>query len=185
MKQSVYGLMLYAFLMIPPIVKYSEIEMIVHMHMQMTLFVFSGILMARFFQIRFSNFFEKWNQNGVPGIILVVMIWTYWMIPRAMDDALTQQSVEIFKFISLPFLVGVPLRDSWGRLGSFGKNMFIFLIAIIFIVMSIIYITADSQLCNNYLVDDQKGLGWGTLFIGAGMIVYLIQSFFVDQSEYK
>lgn len=185
MKQAIYGLLLYVFLILPPVVKIAEIDMIVHMHMQMTLFVFSGILMARFFQLRFPNFFEKWNRNGIPGIILVVMIWTYWMLPRAMDEALTVPSVEIFKFISLPFLVGIPLRDSWGKLGIFGKNMFIFIIALIFIIISLTYITSESQLCNNYLINEQKGLGWGTLFIGAGMIVYLIQLIFTDHSEYK
>ncbi len=38
------------------------------------LLVIAGFLMARFFQIRFPGFFEKWNHNGVPGITLFIII---------------------------------------------------------------------------------------------------------------
>lgn len=184
MKQAIYGLLLYVFLMLPPVAEILETIMIIHMHMQMTLFVVSGFLMARFFQIRFPRFFEKWNQNGVPGMTLAIMIWVYWMIPRAMDDALTVQMVEIFKFISLPFFVGLPLRDSWRKFGAVGKNIILVIFTLIFIVAGWIYIGSESQLCNNYDIVEQKGLGWGTLAIGACMALYLIQLIFVDQSEF-
>src|SRR5699024_3098572 len=129
MKQAMYGLVLYAFLILPPVATLMESIMAIHMHMQMPLLVISGILMARFFQVRFPGFFEKWNRNGVLGILLFVFIWTYWLIPLAMDEALTMQVVEVFKFISLPFLAGIPLRDSWGKLGKMGKYiMFIYFI---------------------------------------------------------
>ena len=59
------------------------------MHMQMPILVIAGFFMARFFQIRFPGFFEKWNRNGVPGIRLFSIIMVYWMIPRTMDEALT------------------------------------------------------------------------------------------------
>src|SRR5690625_5170523 len=128
MKQAIYGLILYVCLILPPVATLMESIMAIHMHMQMPLLVVSGILMARFFQVRFPDFFEKWNRNGIPGILLFVFIWTYWLIPRAMDEALTMQMVEIFKFISLPFLAGIPLRDRWGKLGKMGKYiMFIYL----------------------------------------------------------
>ena len=95
MKQSIYGFVLFVFLILPPVANLLESIMIIHMHMQMPLLVIAGFLMAKFFQTRFPHFFEKWNHNGVPGIILFVIIWVYWMIPRTMDEALTVQSVEI------------------------------------------------------------------------------------------
>jgi hypothetical protein len=72
MKQYTYGLLLFVILMLPPIANLLESIMIIHMHMQMPLIVFSGFLMVRFFQVRFPDFFEKWNHNGVPGITLFI-----------------------------------------------------------------------------------------------------------------
>lgn len=185
MKQAIYGLLLYIFLLLPPVVEILESIMIVHMHMQMMLLVVSGFLMARFFQERFPIFFEKWNSDGVPGITLVLFIWVYWMIPRSMDEALIIPTVETFKFISLPFFVGIPLRDSWKKFSSVGKNIILIFFTVIFLIMSWIYIGSENQLCNNYLINEQKALGWGTLAIGICMMIYVIQLLFVDQSEFK
>ncbi|MGY0692824.1 hypothetical protein ACW2QC_08540 [Virgibacillus sp. FSP13] len=185
MKQSMYGLLLYVFLILPPVANLLESIMIVHMHMQMPLLVTSGFLMARFFQLKFPHFFAKWNSNGVPGMLLFIIIWGYWMIPRSMDEAIAVQAVELFKFISLPFMAGVPLRDSWVKLGSIGKGIFYVFIMLILTIMAWLYISSDDQICNNYLEVDQKTLGWGSLAMSACMIIYGIQILVVDQSQYK
>jgi hypothetical protein len=52
MTQFIYGLLLYIFLMLPPVANLVESIMITHMHMQMPMLVISGMLMARFFQMR-------------------------------------------------------------------------------------------------------------------------------------
>lgn len=185
MKQAVYGLLLFVFLALPPVASFLESIMIVHMHMQMPLLVISGFLMARFFQLKFPRFFERWNHNGVPGILLFMIIWSYWMIPRSMDEAITVQAVEVFKFVSLPFLAGVPLRDSWKKLGAIGRNVIYAFLIVLFGLMAWLYIGADSQLCNNYLMVEQKTLGWGSLAMGAFLLMYVVQLIFVDQSEYE
>ncbi|WP_171046385.1 hypothetical protein [Lentibacillus cibarius] len=185
MKQSFYGMLLFIFLVLPPVATIMESIMIVHMHMQMTLLVISGLLMGRFFQLKFPQFFSKWNHNGIPGILLFAVIWSYWMVPRAMDEALTIQMVELFKFVSLPFLAGVPLRDSWKKIGSVGQKVVFGFLIIVFSVMAWLYIGADSQICNNYLQVEQQTLGWGSLFIGALLLVYVIQLFFIDTTAYE
>ncbi len=161
MKQSFYGLLLFIFLILPPVAAIMESVMIVHMHMQMTLLVISGLLMGRFFQLKFPRFFSKWNANGIPGILLFVIIWSYWMVPRAMDEALTMQMVELFKFGSLPFLAGVPLRDSWKKIGAAGQKVIFGFLVIMFSLMALLYIGADSQICNNYLEVEQKNAWLG------------------------
>ncbi|MEN1970362.1 hypothetical protein WMZ97_20095 [Lentibacillus sp. N15] len=185
MKQSAYGLLLFVFLILPPVSHLLESIMIVHMHMQMPMLVISGFLMARFFQLQLPSFFDKWNPNGVPGLLLFIIIWSYWMLPRAMDEAITLYGVEIFKFISLPFLAGVALRDSWKKLHTFGKGVLYVFIMLVFLIMAILYIGVDEQLCNNYLEVDQKTLGWGSAAMAACMIIYGIQLLFTDQSAYK
>ncbi|MFB4167126.1 hypothetical protein ACE1TG_04055 [Virgibacillus sp. JSM 102003] len=185
MKQAIYGLLLFVFLILPPVANLLESIMIIHMHMQMPLLLASGFLMARFFQIKFPGFFEKWNRNGVPGILLFIIIWSYWMIPRSMDEAITVQMVEIFKFISLPFLAGVSLRDSWMKLGKVGRNLIYIFFVIMFGLMALLYIGADSQICNNYLEVEQKTLGWGSLAMAAFLLIYVLQLLFIDQSGFE
>ena len=184
MNQSTLGLILFVFLIIPPVANLMESVMIIHMHMQMPLLIIAGFFMAKFFQVKFPHFFEKWNSNGIPGILLFIIIMAYWMLPRTMDEALNLVSMEIFKFITLPFLAGLPLRDSWGKLGKKGKNAIIIIFTLAFILMGWLYINSTSQLCNNYLVNDQIILGWGFLTMGIGLIVYLGYTFFIDPSDY-
>lgn len=185
MNQSGYGLLLFAFLAAPPVARLMESVMIVHMHMQMPMLVIAGFLMAPVFLDRFPRFFAEWNRGGVPGILLFVIIAAYWMIPRTMDEAITMQSMEIFKFVSLPILAGVPLRDSWKKLGSIGKNVTVGIFTVMFYVAGFIYLNASEQLCNSYLLIDQITLGWGFLLTAAAMTVYLVYVTLVDHAAYE
>lgn len=184
MKQAFYGLILYIFLMLPPVVSLAESIMSIHMHMQMPLLGIAGMLMTPFLQKHFAHFFNKWNKNGIPGIILFLIIVFYWLLPRTMDEALTMPAVEIFKFISWPFLVGVPLRDSWMKLTPFIQNSVFIIISVVFGFMAWLYIASPNQLCNNYVIVEQRALGWGFLVIAGCIILYFIQSLFIDESEY-
>lgn len=185
MKQAIYGFVLFIFLILPPVSNLLESIMIIHMHMQMPLLVLSGFLMARFFLIRFPAVFEKWNHNGIPGILLFLIIWFYWMIPKAMDEALTLQTVELFKFVSLPFLAGVSLCDSWRKLSHMGQSIVYIIFTLKFIVMGYLYVGIDEQICNNYLIIEQKTLGWGSFAFAACFILYGFQFVFSDQKEYE
>jgi hypothetical protein len=160
--------------------------MVLHMHMQMPLLVIIGMLFVPYLKEKFPSFFAKWNDNGVPGIILFFIILLYWMmIPRAMDDAISNVLVEIFKFISLPFLAGVPLRDSWKKLSKKGQNLTLICISLIYGAVALLYIASPAQLCNNYLVAEQKALGWTSLFTAIGIMIYYVQSLFIDEEEYE
>jgi hypothetical protein len=185
MNLKTFGLGLFIFLIIPPVANLMESVMIIHMHMQMPILVITGFLMAPFFQSKFPHFFEKWNQNGIPGILLFIIVVGYWMLPRTMDEALELWTVELFKFISLPFLAGVPLRDSWRKLEQAGKNAVIVFFSIAFITMGWLYINATMQLCNNYLLIEQITLGWGFLTMGIAFVIFLGYRFFFNPSAYE
>ncbi|GAA0341776.1 hypothetical protein GCM10008967_35210 [Bacillus carboniphilus] len=185
MRQLTYGLILLFILAIPPVANLLESIMIVHMHMQMPLLVFSGFLMAGYFLKRFPNFFRTWNQNGHPGILLFIIISIYWMIPRTMDEALTVQAVEVFKFISLPFLAGIPLRDSWKKMSERGQNLVLYVFILLFLGIGWLYIVANEQFCNNYLLIEQITLGWGYVATAVCMGVYVLYNGFIDFSKYE
>lgn len=185
MKQAIYGLVLYIFLILPPVATMAESIMSIHMHIQMPLLGVVGLLMTPYLQQLFPNFFKKWNGNGVPGIILFMIIIIYWLFPRTMDEALMITKVEVFKFISWPFLAGVPLRDSWSKLNKFGQNFTFITISILFSFMAWLYIASPNQLCNNYLIIEQRALGWGFLIIAGCIMLYYVQSLFIKPEDYE
>ncbi|WP_342505709.1 hypothetical protein [Sporosarcina sp. FSL K6-2383] len=182
MKQTIFGIVLYILLWVPPVISLVESIMILHMLVQIPLLMIVGWLVGQTVLKKYYSFFMKWNGNGIPGILFIVFITMYWMLPRAMDEALAIWYIELFKFIGLP-LAGLALRDSWDKLQVLGKS-FIFLNYIsMFGLMGWLYVDSPIQLCNNYLELEQKILGWGFLFITAGMIIYIVQLTFMDHSE--
>lgn len=183
MKQAIYGLILYIFLMLPPVIEIAESIMVIHMHMQMPLLIIVGMLFTPFLKERFPSFFEKWNENGIPGILLFFIVLSYWMIPRAMDDALTSIPVEVFKFISLPFLAGVPLRDSWRKLTPLVKKVLYVLLVLEFGILGWLYIFSDTQLCNNYVIAEQQALGWTFVIFAVCIFIYFLQTLFIKDYE--
>ncbi|QKY69924.1 hypothetical protein [Lentibacillus sp. CBA3610] len=183
MRNFLYGMILLAFLIIPPVRNTLESIMITHMLVQIPLLIVSGWLMADVFQERFKAFFTKWNENGIAGILLVIFITAYWMIPLNIDRSLEMWSMELFKFGSLPLLAGIPLRDSWKKISSLVKSFIIFNYISMFGLLAWIYIEAPVRVCNSYLESDQEILGWGFLVITVSLILYMLQNVFADQSE--
>jgi hypothetical protein len=183
MKQFIAGMILYVILLIPPVLHFMESIMITHMLLQIPLLILAGWLMGKVITAKYKSFFDKWNANGVPGITLVFIVTMYWMLPRAMDEALLFLPVEVFKLIGLPLLVGIPLRDSWQKLKEVGQS-FVFLNYLpMFGLMAWLYIDTPVQVCNSYLESEQRILGWGLFIITAAMVLYIIQYVFTDHSE--
>src|SRR5690625_196561 len=120
MKKLISGVLLFLLLAMPPVRLLLESYMLLHMLVQLPLLIISGMLIGDYLVKRFPGFFDKYDHNGIPGILLVYLVTMYWMIPRAMDEALLLPAVEIFKYISLPFLAGIALRNSWNRLNMIG-----------------------------------------------------------------
>lgn len=182
MRQAIFGMVLYVILVIPPVILFLESIMILHMLVQMPLLILVGYLLGKRILEKYKTFFDKWNMTGIAGIMIVLFVTTYWMMPRAMDESLSIWYIELFKFISLP-VAGLFFRDSWQKMQILGKA-FLFLNYIsMFGMMAWLYIDSPIQVCNNYLEIEQKALGWGFLVITVGMILYIVQLTFTDQSE--
>ncbi|MEC5423741.1 hypothetical protein QGM71_09570 [Virgibacillus sp. C22-A2] len=185
MKQTSIGIFLYIILLIPSVSVYMESIMVLHMLVQLPMLILVGWLIGKKVIIKYKGFFDKWNANGIPGIVLVVFISMYWMLPRALDESLTVLYIQLFKFAGLPLLVGIPLRDSWHKLHSLAKSFVYLNYLPMFGLMAWLYIDTPIQICNNYLLVQQRALGWALLILTAAMIIYLVQVVFTDQSEVK
>src|SRR5699024_12345146 len=99
MKQAVYGSFLLIFLMLPPVTHLAESIMSIHMHMQMPLIPIGGMLLRPFLQKKFTSFFEKYNENGIPGVILFFIIMMYWIILKVTVHVLSSEYADDFNFI--------------------------------------------------------------------------------------
>src|SRR5699024_12362924 len=106
-----------------------------------------GMLLTPFLQKKFPSFFEKYNENGIPGIILFFIIMLYWIIPKAMDDVLSSGYAEALKFISWA-LLGIALRDSWSKIYRGWVFMVFMGAAIMYMTMAGLDILSPDQLCN-------------------------------------
>ncbi len=182
MKQTGYGFFLYVVLAISPVRLFMESSMIMHMLVQITLLIVVGWLFGDFIIKMYESFFNKWNSNGIAGIIIFLFVMTYWMIPRKLDEALTVDMIELFKFISLP-IAGFLLKDSWKRLQTLGKSFIYLNFLSMFGLLAWLYIDSPIQICNSYLENQQKMLGWGLLTITITMTFYIVQVVFTDHSE--
>lgn len=181
-----YGIglgILYLLLGTPMARDWLEATMSRHMLVQMPLLVILGIIGCRLLPVRWQNAVLARIGGSVPCVIVALFASSYWMLPRALDAALTEPLAEVGKFLSLPLLVGFPLVLAWRRLTLIGRGFvwtnFISMLA----VLGWLYIVAPVRVCNSYLVNDQEHAGWymvigsillfvwwlATLFIGSGV----------------
>jgi hypothetical protein len=178
------GAMLYILMLIPQIRRGLESVMAGHMLVQIPVLIISGYLIGIFLSDKFKNFFQKVNADGVPGILLFISIVLFWMLPRSLDGALNVPYYEVIKFLSLPFLAGVPFADSWRKLNYIFKGFIILNAVSMFVVLSWLYIASPFRLCNNYLQYQQIELGRGFLILIALFIIpILYRAFFGHSNE--
>lgn len=179
------ALLLLLIVSIPYIRLWLEESMVGTMFIQYPILVASGFFLAKGFPKRWRNFFTYYNENGIAGIIIVLCVSIFWMLPRAMDAALNDPYMEMAKYLSLSFVVGVPLYYSWNLLGSISKS-FIWtnLISKIF-VMSWLYIVSPARLCNNYLVSEQQQLGKALFILGIVICIVFIGRVFVGKALFS
>jgi hypothetical protein len=182
--RSAFALGAFYLLLATPIARdWLEASMSRHMLVQMPLLVVIGIIAARRVPGRVQNSLLLWFGGAWPCVIAALFASSYWMLPRALDAALTDPWAEVAKFLSLPFLVGFPLVLAWRRLTLIGRGFVWTNFFSMLAVLGWLYIVAPVRVCNSYLVNDQENAGWymviasvllffwwlGTLLVGGGV----------------
>ena len=146
-----------------------ERDMAAHMTVQVPMLIGLGFLLAEIVRPHEPRWLADANWLGIPGIVAVVFATSFWMLPRALDEAVADPFFDAVKFLSLPLLVGLPLGLSWGRMPSLGRAFiwanFIPKIA----VVGGLYLMAPTRLCAYYRLDQQAVAGW-TLILVAGAL---------------
>lgn len=170
---------LYLALATPPARAWLEATMSGHMLVQIPLLAALGFGACRLLPELAQETLLERAGGVVPCVLLATFASSYWMLPRALDDALASGAVEAAKFISLPALVGLPLALAWRRLGTIGRGFVWTNFFSMLVVLGWLYIAAPVRVCNSYLVDQQESAGWLMVWTAVLMFVGWLGSLFV------
>lgn len=162
---------------IPFIRRIMESDMAYHMLLQFPLILLAGWLLAKMLPVQIKTGLQSWNYAGVTGLLAASMILMFWMIPRALDLVLINNTLEFLKFLSLA-LAGAALALSWPEAGIIVRGFFLGNVLPMMMVAGWLYIEAPVRLCNSYLSNDQLRTGSGLLALSiAGSLVWLYAFF--------
>lgn len=146
-----------------------ERDPVTHVLVQLPLLIAAGWQVGRAFAENVTWRSSDWNRGGLPLLILAVFTLAYWMLPRAIDGALTDPWQEALKFVSLPLLVGLPLAFAWPRAHGLVRGFLQAHAVSMLGVLAFLYTHAPIRICNAYLIDDQVRLGVGFLCAALGL----------------
>ena len=163
MSVALLPVLLVAVLALPGVRGTLEQVMVTHMLVQIPLLAAAGAVFAGALPAGWRSRIAAWNRGGVSGTMLALIASSWWMVPRALDLAIASPAMEVTKFVTLPLLVGVPLRLSWRPLGAMGRGFVLANVLPMWAVVGWLYVVAPVRVCNFYLLDQQVSAGIGLL----------------------
>nr|WP_236599713.1 hypothetical protein [Ramlibacter alkalitolerans] len=149
-----------AVLALPPVRRWLEASMTLHMLVQFPLLVAAGFLLARTLPARARAGIDAWNAQGVAGLLACALTLMVLMIPRLLDLALVDPRVEALKWLAL-LACGAALQLSWARVSLAVQVFFLGNVLPMTAAVGQLYQDAPLRVCNAYLLDDQVRLGQG------------------------
>lgn len=170
---------LYAVLATPVARAWLEETMSAHMLVQMPLLAALGAVACRLLPERLQARLLDRAGGAIPCVTAALFVSSYWMLPRALDAALSQPLAEAAKFASLPALVGLPLSLAWRRLSLIGRGFVWTNFFSMLAVLGWLYIAAPLRVCNNYLVDEQARAGWLMVELALALFAGWLAALFV------
>ena len=161
----------FALLLTPPAREALEARMLVHMLVQLPLFVACGLALASAIPPRAREALARWNANGIAGLLAFALVTALLMIPRLLDLAVANVTVDALKAFAL-LAGGMALRLSWARAGLLVQAFFLGNVVPMTAAVGQAYQDSPLRLCNAYLLEDQVQVG--RTLVGAAVIVALV-----------
>ncbi|PKQ11253.1 MAG: hypothetical protein CVT70_15245 [Alphaproteobacteria bacterium HGW-Alphaproteobacteria-1] len=162
-----------------------EADPLTHVLVQLTMLGAAGWALAPLVALGRGD----WNRGGWACLILAIAAMAIWMLPRSIDAALADPRWEAAKFVTLPFLVGLPLGLGWARAHPLLRAVLRAQCLSMLGVLAFLYTHAPLRLCNAYLVEDQQRLGLGflalALALAAGWALPLFRASAVPSPRHK
>lgn len=173
-RRCLCGLVLWGALLVPVLRHALEATMLRQMLVQLPLLAVAGWLAAACLPGTVTRSVARWDKSGISGLLLASLTSVVWMLPRAMDAALTDPMVTWAKLLTVPLLIGVPVALSWPRAGFVVRGVVLAEVIATALRLGWLYLISPTRLCGNYLLDDQQRLGRTLLVIGFGILVILV-----------
>jgi hypothetical protein len=134
-----------------------EATMLGHMVLQIPVIFFGGLLLFGR-AVRNSAPFASIDRHGLTGLTALLIVSSYWMIPRALEFTLTMPGYELAKFASWA-LLGAALPASIARANIVIQLFYLGNFCAMTAIAGMLYQDVPEQLCNAYLKDDQALTG--------------------------
>lgn len=166
--RKVAGTLLLLLMLVPPVRKMTEASMTTHMLIQYPCLLLAGWLLAKQMPTRWLLASQRWNELGIPGLVGSALVLALLMIPRVLDLALVDGSVEAMKILAL-IASGAALSLSWQRAGLVLQAFFLGNVLWMTAVVGMLYQDSAVRVCNAYRLDDQQGLGLALVLIAIGI----------------
>lgn len=166
------GIALWVVNMLPPVRALIETTMTSQMLVQLTMLTMSGWFVAHLVPLHVRDHIDRWNAQGIAGLLLATVTSMVWMLPRMMDSSLSDGTITVAKFVTVPLLIGVPLALSWPLMGFVVRGFFLLEAVATAFRLGWLYLISPERVCVNYLIDDQQVLGIVMLCIGGVLFVY-------------
>lgn len=165
--------------------KYLEASMWQHMLIQLPIIGFFGFLVAKFLPDPIRSKISNFNRYGLTGFTFYFLATSLWMIPSALDLAVSHYWVDCLKVFFL-VMSGFLLRISWVQGGATIQAFFFVGWAMMTATVGLIYQDSSIRLCNYYLVDDQIVAGKGLVLISFVVTtVWFLNLLVSNSSKYK
>ncbi|WP_019623747.1 hypothetical protein [Thioalkalivibrio thiocyanoxidans] len=159
---------LLAVLVLTPLRLWLEASLIGHMLVQIPLLVLAGVLIARSLPEAWRVWAGRLDIYGLLGLLLVLFVVVYWLLPRNLDAAVLEAGAGWMKIVTLVLLAGIPLGLTAHRLPLLVRGVLWVKGTAMFFVMGWLYREAPDRLCNAYLLGEQLVLG--NLMLGLGAV---------------
>lgn len=138
-----------------------ESSMLRHMLIQLPLIFSAGCLLGSASATpggRLRRLAARCDQQGIFGQTVLLLVGTYWMIPRALEQSLDCHVAEIAKFVSI-FAAGALLPGALARANMVVQLFYIGNFCWMLAVAGLLYQDEPQRLCNAYLREDQELTG--------------------------
>ena len=137
-----------------------EADMARHMLVEFPLLLLAGLATAKALPERTVALIMRSNQLGLAGFTFVSLTAAYWMIPVALDQALSSGPAAAAKytsFLAAGMLLPVSFQAAPLAMQTFFVGNWVWMTA----TVGLLYQNTPQQLCVNYLIGTQLSAGEG------------------------
>jgi len=163
-----------------------EADMARHMLIEFPLLLVAGLGTAKALPERAVALIMRSNQLGLAGFTFVSLTAAYWMIPAALDQALSSGPAAVAKytsFLAAGILVPVSFQAAPLAMQAFFVGNWVWMTA----TVGLLYQNAPQQLCVNYLIGTQLNTGEGlvaaAVAIAALWCVYAVPAYLESRRD--